>query len=459
MQTLFRRAMLGVLILYPTLAIAQQYGQPISANYGRVKGTGLLPSFTSRLALNEGEALPSPSDTLTIGSGLEDASSGIDLGKPMDIPQQGTVNLGTPSYSSGGCSTCGDGSCGGCDGSIIMDTGDPHGGWFSGLYYLVLFRDDDLRGTVLGFDDTDPDTPLLTTGTAHMKEASGFAVRVGKMLNACTAVEGIYWQVFPDDVTGQLFTATTPGNVNSALAFTGLDYDNGDGGGAQPVDNFFTAAQLLEARRTYDYRNVELNFLRMPYVYGGPNSMSRLALLAGARYFRGAESFTFAADLLDANFGNDPANELLYDIQVENHLVGFQLGALLDVNVTQRITGQINSKFGIYNNHMNIDQAVFAGNGGATINDPGGPFDGQPFAVVSEKDDVAFLAELDAGLAYTYGCNWRFTGGYRVLAVSGYADAISQISRDFTDLSSAAFIQDHDSLVLHGAYGGIEYTW
>jgi hypothetical protein len=36
--------------------------------------------------------------------------------------------------------------------------------------------------------------------------------------------------------------------------------------------------------------------------------------------------------------------------------------------------------------------------------------------------------------------------------------ATSQIG-DFTDLASAANIDDHDSLILHGAYAGLEFVW
>jgi len=212
----------------------------------------------------------------------------------------------------------------------------------------------------------------------------------------------------------------------------------------------------LESRRTYDYRNFELNLLKMPFVCGGPGSRARLALLAGARYFRGDESFGLATDLLNETFGDNPNNELIYQNDVENHLVGFQLGALLDYQLISRVSGMLSWKVGVYNNHMRMEQAVAGGNGNAIVN--AGPFTGQAFAVNSSKDDVAYLAELGAGLSYS-AHRWRVSLGYRAIAVSGFAQAISQIPYDFTDLASAAAIQDHDTLILHGAYSGLEFTW
>ncbi len=88
-----------------------------------------------------------------------------------------------------------------------------------------------------------------------------------------------------------------------------------------------------------------------------------------------------------------------------------------------------------------------------------GSFAGQGFDTDSKKNDVAFLGELDAGLSYQIGSHWRITGGYRVAAFSGIALAPSQIPLDFTDLASAAYVDDHDSLILHGTYAGVEFTW
>jgi len=248
-------------------------------------------------------------------------------------------------------------------------------------------------------------------------------------------------------------------NLNSRTLFTDLTYDNLGGGGPVPVNDFFQDSQYISLRRTYDYKNFELNFLRLPYVYGGNNcGKARLALLGGVRYFRADESFEFFSDDLNEIRGDDPDNELHYLNEVENYLVGFQLGGLLDYCVTSRLSAQIGSKFGIYNNHQKQRLGVAGGVGGAIIGGVG-PDAGQPFALESKKDDVAFLAELDAGLAYCVNQNWRLTGGYKVLAVSSYVDSANQLPYHFNSLSSTGLLQDNNSLILHGIYAGVEYAW
>ena len=264
--------------------------------------------------------------------------------------------------------------------------------------------------------------------------------------------------IFPEQKIGRQATSLTPGNINSSLLFNGLEYDNG--AGVQPLDNFFQGTQALEVRRDFEYHNIELNVLRLPWVFAGgghATQNARLALLAGARYFRADDYLAFASDFTNETFGDDPANELAYVSDVENHLVGVQFGGMLDYALTGRLSGFFNSKLGIYGNHMTARQLMQGGNGAAVI--ATGPFAGQDFDTDSKKNDVAFLGELDAGLSYQIGSHWRITGGYRVAAFSGIALAPSQIPLDFTDLASAAYVDDHDSLILHGTYAGVEFTW
>jgi len=183
----------------------------------------------------------------------------------------------------------------------------------------------------------------------------------------------------------------------------------------------------------------------------------RVALLAGARYFRADEELEIFSDDLNEIPGDDPNHELRYVGETENHMVGFQLGALLDYQFTNRLSGQVSSKAGIYNNHLKHTQSVVGGAGGAIIG--AGPDAGQPYGVISKKDDVAFLGELDAGLAYCVNSNWRISGGYKVLGVAGYANPVRQMPRGFDSLAASGLIQNDDSLILHGIYFGAEYCW
>jgi hypothetical protein len=134
---------------------------------------------------------------------------------------------------------------------------------------------------------------------------------------------------------------------------------------------------------------------------------------------------------------------------------------MLDYCITPRFSAQIGGKIGIFNNHQKQRQVVASlpgGAGGAMIAGTG-PDAGQPFGVETNKDDVAFMTEWDAGLAFNINQNWRISGGYKVLAIAGYVDSASQIPHRFDSLATAAAIKDNDSLILHGIYAGVEYAW
>lgn len=485
MRCFFRWVAFSIVASSSAVALAQQTS-PIIPNYGR-----------SAQRVAQHEALPSVGQSVAVGSGVEE----------MTIPQQGHVDMGStsapystsssyghndhaaaPSYSSGSsygsysvapsahssgyssigpqygdsCSSCGSNSCnGGCavgHANVLPRVGGG-GGWFGGVYYMNLWRDDDNFGYPLATATANPGVPVLQTSGARMEDASGFGVRLGKMLNQNSAVEFIYWQVFPGDETAIAQNSVVGSTINSTLLFNDLTYDSTVGAGAVPVQDFFTDSQYMSVTRTFDYRNFELNFLRLPYVFGGCNTgKARLALLAGVRYFKADESLTLFSDDLNEIPGDDPNHELTYLNEVENDLVGFQVGGVLNYQVTSRLSGQFGSKAGIYNNRMKQTQAFSGGAGGALIGGAG-PDAGQPFALVSKKNDVAFLGEFDAGVAYCVNSNWRLTGGYKVLAISGYADSVNQIPYTYNSLATTGLIQDNNSLILHGLYFGVEHSW
>jgi len=66
------------------------------------------------------------------------------------------------------------------------------------------------------------------------------------------------------------------------------------------------------------------------------------------------------------------------------------------------------------------------------------------------------LGEIDLGLGYQISQCWRITGGYRALGISGIALATDQIPPFFSYYDAAAQINSSNSMILHGAYAGIE---
>ncbi|MFO0913934.1 MAG: BBP7 family outer membrane beta-barrel protein [Pirellulales bacterium] len=325
--------------------------------------------------------------------------------------------------------------------------------WYFGIYGLAFKRDDDYD-IPLFTPVSDPSLNVITTNTGQYDFAGGFEARLGRYLNDRWAVEALYWGLFPNDQNYRLDSWGYPGGFNSTLNLGSLNYDNG--AGALPLDTYFTGAQMVAVNRTFDYNNVELNFLRNACPGGcGPSSF---VWLAGARYLQLDETFCMASDLNNTVMGDDPPNELFYNINVVNRLVGFQIGGIWDRCVTSRMGLRVGSKVGIYGNQIDQYQRIYGGTGvNATVNT--GPYAGSDYYVQSQKNDVSWITELFAGLTYRVWDNWRLTGGYRALIVSDVAIPYGQIPYRFSDLGEAANINANDSLLLHGIYAGLEYNW
>ena len=172
------------------------------------------------------------------------------------------------------------------------------------------------------------------------------------------------------------------------------------------------------------------------------------------------DNLFIAMDRGDTMINYPPAvdeNEMYHEVDVENNLVGVQLGCNLDYNSSKCFSLDIGSKFGLYGNHINHYQRIFNSNGPAYVL----PTMPQDYTVRSSKDDVAFLGELRAGVGYKVGKHVRLTGGYRVVAASGIATTTDQLryGRELGALWKVADVDNDHDLVLHGAYAGMDFAW
>lgn len=191
--------------------------------------------------------------------------------------------------------------------------------------------------------------------------------------------------------------------------------------------------------------------------------------LLGVRYLQLDETFRNAVFFTrDDGFGAVAAGEptafpddmpeddntIFHDVEVDNDLVGFQLGCSMNYVAGCRWTLFADTNFGVYNNHIDKYQRVFSP-GGGTVRFVG---TGENAAVRTSKDDVAFLGEIRTGVGYQVGCHCRLTAAYRVVAVSGVALAIEQVG-DMSSPETFGHIDSNDSLVLHGFQGGVEFKY
>lgn len=322
------------------------------------------------------------------------------------------------------------------------------GGWSAGAGGLIMTRDNE-NHYLFSYDTADESVQLLNTRDANMEWAGGFETWLRYVGCGGLGIEAVYWGLYPGNSSSTVTADHAVGNLNGIQNWISLDYNGLSG------DQYVDDAQAHRVLRDHDFQNVEVNILSFPGA-GSACGSACWNWLLGVRYFRFNELLQFGSDPTDRYFDGDP-DELYYDITTDNNLVGFQLGGSGRYCVTQRLALTSGLKFGLFNNHINSTSAIYGTNGVATINN--GPFTGVPFFSEQEKDDVAFLGEINAGLSYQVGCRWAFYGGYRAVAITGVALPTNQIYPDLRGINDLESIESNGSLILHGAYMGGQFCF
>ncbi len=188
-----------------------------------------------------------------------------------------------------------------------------------------------------------------------------------------------------------------------------------------------------------------------------------MSTLCGFRYLRVDDDFEYAT-MWATDAGGvltppaytpwDGEGELYYDVQVDNEMVGFQLGANMNYAISCKCNVFWNSTFGMYNNHIEVYQRVYGDLGPATWTQSGAD------AVVNaDKDDVAFAGELLVGTSYNFTCNCRGILAYRAIAVSGIGLSVDQMPEDFANEAEVALVDSNGSLIIHGVQIGTEWRY
>jgi hypothetical protein len=269
----------------------------------------------------------------------------------------------------------------------------------------------------------------------------------------------VYWGLTEDDQSAMY--SSMPGAL-STVNYYGLEYDSDSDGMSDGTVNDYYAYydpdnpmpngydSTVRVRNNFKAQNLELNFLRLP-VYGcEPCSPIVVSTVCGVRYLRLDEDFQHSVMFDDGMV----AGSLYHDIEVDNQLVGFQMGSNVNWAISCKWDVFCDSMMGVYNNRVDVYQRVYGDEGDVTFTD-----DGMPAGVRSNKDDIAFMGELRWGLGYQVSCNCRLTAAYRVMAVTGVALAGEQIPGDWSNSSQVAWVDTNDSLILHGLQLGAEFKY
>ena len=418
-----------------------------------------LTMSTSALA-QEGSIWPSPIWRLTnLQNSVEPETDRVRVPSnplPEVLQEAGdSVVVGRDPYLGNG-QTC-------ADDAVSCDEGAPcyapqvESGpcWFGSIGWVFMTRDKE-EHTHFSYDDIDESTQLLDTRDTEMDWSSGVDMRLGHYFNCgANAIEAIYWGVYAENEQTRILGAPGPlgGNLNGIFNFDQLDYNGA------PANTFVDAALVHRLRREWEFHNIELNLLGVTGnggFYRSCNSRWLYSWVTGVRYFRFDEYLEFAADTVDTVFNGDP-NEIGYNIDIENHLLGYQVGGRGDYCVCDKLSIYGASKIGIYNNHIRHQSRIGGSAGDAVVNN--GPNAGRAFNVSGHKDDFAMLAELDLGLDYRINCCWNAQVGYRAIAVSGVALPVHQIPPDLRGVDDNEFIASTNSLILHGAYVSLAYCY
>ncbi len=388
--------------------------------------------------------------------------------------------------------------------------------WFFGGGVLLFNRVDD-RDIPLSFFDADYASDVLSTRDARHGTAPGFEATVGRYFNCGrNAIAATYWGVFPDDEEA-LRAGAAAGNYRSRLPFGFVTLpDNPTTVAVDPYDayDWYDAAWTHALQRSSEYHNLEVNLLGFgvggaarnfnrctsgtlfsgkhgkrsgcgycggagcgscgsacgtsryatgPCGLTAPPCGSRLNLtwIAGLRYFRFEDNLTFASSLQDSVI-NRATDDLYYDVNTTNDLVGFQLGSRADYCLGKRINMYGTAKVGIYGNRSTLYSRIATEFQTAYLNDtrtPVNPNNNQAYLFDESKTQVAFLSELGSGVGVRISPKWTATVGYRAVIASGVATAPDNVRTAFANYEDIRDFDNHGTLILHGVNIGALYNF
>jgi hypothetical protein len=268
---------------------------------------------------------------------------------------------------------------------------------------------------VLGEGTGFPGATVLTSGAPEFNMEPGARVLLGWQMNACNALELSYFGIFD-------WTATAVATGENELAIPG------DLGLASL--NFFAADRMVLDYNA-ELHNVELNFF---------HAWNQVSWLAGLRYVTINEEFNIRSTDSDTGTSN-------YNIRTDNDLYGAQIGLRFQ-HCRGRWHWNFTGKAGLYWNDASQTQFVTDFPPGFFLRDP----------VSDNKENVAFVGDLNLSATRQFNNVWALRGGYSLIWIEGLALAPNQL--DFTDTpDSGSVIDSKGGIFMHGVNIGLEARW
>lgn len=279
------------------------------------------------------------------------------------------------------------------------------------------------------------------------------------------AVEGTYWGLAESDTDGgpgisSPFTSPMTFGLTSILGTTGgLVNPPLNPAGLGTADQWTDNSPNHHTWRNWDAQDAEINLVRT--VCGGDcNCCNRFGVdfLCGVRWFRFQDGLVWGAERqTDTSIYS---NSWLYlNDRITNDLVGFQAGFNGSYRFADCWKVFFRPVVGIFNNHTTLDYNLYTQCNDGIHQGSSQTYANPNYPVHATSDNFAFLTQVDLGLDWQVTRHISTQIGYRVVAVTGVATADSQIPFYGNDTQAIANIQHDDSLLVHGAFGGLTFTW
>ena len=204
---------------------------------------------------------------------------------------------------------------------------------------------------------------------------------------------------------------------------------------------------------------MEINFLRTVCV--GECNRLGIDLIAGFRWFRFQDGLVFGTERQNIP-GDQYSGDWFYlNDHVTNDLFGVQIGCNASYRFADCWKVFVTPKVGVFDNHMTLDYNVYAvsSSTGTQYQASSQTYANPNYPVHSTTDGFAFLTQVDVGLDWQFSRHVSTQFGYRVMAMTGIGLSDSQIPFYGNDTQAIADIHHNDSLILHGAFGGLTFSW
>jgi hypothetical protein len=427
------------------------------------------------------------------------------VSQPMYAPSYNSC--GPVAYNAPGLFANAEHSAGFGGGRFAAMGGLPQGAkpWFFGGGYMLMNRIDDHYRPLALRDATFQD--LLRTSDAQMNATSGYQVMAGRYFNCGkNAIQASYWGIQSDTETASIVGG--PADFRSRVLATGNVLIGVDPTGAAfagyDVYDWFDNGYTHQVTRSSEFHNVEVNLLGFavgcaarnfnrstagslfsgarghagcgycggacgacapapaskfatgPTGYIAPGCGSRLNLswLAGLRYFRFNDNLQYATSFLN-NGVTRAVDDLYYDVNTTNDLVGAQIGGRGDYCLTSKFNLFGIGKVGVFNNRSNLYSRI--GTDNQVAYEGGSPT--TSYLVDQTDNRVAFMSEIGAGLGMRISSKWTATVGYQAVIASGVATSVGNIRHPNDLVRDQAYIDNTDVLVLHGMTLGALYNF